>query len=104
MPERTENARIKKLKDAVKFVNTIFERRACEYKGVTTRQALDHHRSFCTPVFDALRFVKNDKVGMQFEQFVHVKADEFVVDDLEEGRVVVKFAAFQQVAFDNGDG
>ncbi len=40
---------------------------------------------------------------MQFEQFIHVKADKFVVDDFEEGRVGVKFTAFFQVAFDDGD-
>ncbi len=40
---------------------------------------------------------------MQFEQFIHVKADKFVVDDFEKRWVAVKLTAFFQIAFNHRD-
>ncbi len=106
VPQGSQNARVEELEDAVEFVNAVFERRACQNEGIAARQGLDHHGSLGAPVLDALGFVEDDEVGAQFEQFVQVVADEFVVDDFEEGGLTVEVTAGSQIAFDydNGEG
>ena len=67
VPERAEDARVEKLKDAVEFVYAVFERRAGEDEGIAAGQGLDHLCGLGAPVLDALGFVEDDEVGAQLK-------------------------------------
>ena len=85
MPQRAEDAWVEELEDAVEFVDAVFERGAGEHEGVAAAQAFDHLGGLGAPVLDALGFVEDHQIEAQLEDFVIIKADQFVVDDLEEG-------------------
>ncbi len=102
-PQRAQDVGINELEDAVEFVQAIFKRCAGQHKGVRAAQPLDGVGGFGAPVLDTLRLVQDDEVRPQAAQIFFIAQHQFVVDDVEEGRVLVKTAAGFNITLDDVD-
>ena len=80
---------VNKLHDRVQFVQSVFQRRAGQYKCKLRLQTLDDARRLSLPVFDPLTFVQNNEIPLRGFDRHNVTEDLFVVADREERRFVV---------------